>query len=94
MSEFTWGEIDPTPLPGGKMCRIVDMKGVGMTDLGPEALNFVKVTGTLHIRTPYVHMSPRMGGVEYPSPYATAGRKRRPKGAMVKVPGVCLIRRR
>jgi hypothetical protein len=35
--------------------------------------------------------SPGMGGLEYPSPYATAGRKRRPKGAMAKVPGVCLI---
>ena len=34
--------------------------------------------------------SPGMGGLEYPSPYATAGRKRRPKGAMAKVPGVCL----
>ena len=31
-----------------------------------------------------------MGGIEYPSPYATAGRKRRPKGAMVKVPGSAL----
>jgi hypothetical protein len=37
--------------------------------------------------------SPGMGGLEYPSPYATAGRKRRPKGAMAKVPWVCLIRR-
>jgi hypothetical protein len=35
--------------------------------------------------------APGMGG--YPSPYATAGRKRRLKGAMAKVPGVCLIRR-
>jgi hypothetical protein len=37
--------------------------------------------------------SPGMGGSEYPSPFATAGRKRRPKGAMAKVPRVCLIRR-
>jgi hypothetical protein len=37
--------------------------------------------------------SPGMGGVEYPSPYATAGCKRRPKGAMAMVPGVCLVRR-
>ena len=35
--------------------------------------------------------SPGIGGLEYPSPYATAGRKRRPEGAMAKVPGVCLI---
>jgi hypothetical protein len=34
--------------------------------------------------------APGIGGIEYPSPYATAGRKRRPKGAMEKVPGVCL----
>ena len=26
-------------------CRIVDMAGIGMTDLGPEALNFVKQIG-------------------------------------------------
>jgi hypothetical protein len=37
--------------------------------------------------------SPGMGGLEYPSPYDTAGCKRRPKGAMAKVPEVCLIRR-
>jgi hypothetical protein len=30
------------------------------------------------------HSSPEMGGLEYPSPYATAGLKRRPKGAMAK----------
>jgi hypothetical protein len=51
-----------------------------------------KVT-LLHIRSPIFSRreSPGMGGLEYPSPYATAGRKRRPKGAMAKVPGVCLI---
>jgi len=45
VSEFTWGRIDSTLAPGGKMCRIVDMSGIGMTDLGPEALNFVKQIG-------------------------------------------------
>jgi hypothetical protein len=39
-----------------------------------------------------VSVTPGMGGLEYPSPYATAGRKRRPKGAMAKVPGSALYR--
>ena len=47
-----------------------------------------------HIRSPIFSAgcSPGMGGLEYPSPYATAGRKRRPKGAMAKVPYTAVLK--
>ncbi|BDA46825.1 probable SEC14-like protein 2 at C-terminar half [Coccomyxa sp. Obi] len=43
VQDYMYEVLDPNPVPEGRSIWIIDMKGVGLTDLGSEAMDYVKV---------------------------------------------------
>ncbi|DBA00808.1 TPA: hypothetical protein N0F65_004713 [Lagenidium giganteum] len=45
MQEYLWQVIDPRPFPDGNQVKILDMKGISMSDIGGDVFAFMKQLG-------------------------------------------------